>query len=233
MQEVFPTNPHPLLLFHLSQEQKNRGDENDEGIAENPPQMREDARIVARDNGALHLDGMDKGQGIGDLFEHAAHEVKVEPNAREPRGEVGQECSANAAHLLVVENASTKESKPDIQKCYGDEEHKRQHNIGGNVQAQNDGKEIGRHALGKRYGNERQGVTENKIHGRHRSGVKAVHKAALPIFCNDGSRKQRHKRKSEYRNTRREMRDLKQTHGDVCLNGTQQKQEYDREAEEE
>ena len=155
LQEVFPTNPHPLLLFHLSQEQKNRGGEDDKGIAEDPPEVREDARIVAGDNGALHFNGVNKGQGVGDLFEHAAHKVEVEPNAREPRREVCQKCSANAAHLLVVENASAKEPERDIEQRNGDEERKREQDVNGHVQAQKDGKEVGRHALGKRDGNER------------------------------------------------------------------------------
>ena len=82
-------NRVPLLLLHLSQKQQHRGGENDDGIAKNPPQVWEDACIVAGDSGTLHFDGMDKGQGIGDLFEDAAHKVKVEPNAREPSREIG------------------------------------------------------------------------------------------------------------------------------------------------
>ena len=210
-----------LLFFHLSQEQKNRGGENDEGIAENPPEVREYARIVAGDNGALHLDGVNKGQGVGDLFEHAAHEVEIEPNAREPSREVCQKRSANAAHLLVIKHASAQQTECDIEQRNGDEERKREQDVNGHVQPQKDGKEVGRNTFGKRNGDERQRVTEDKINGCHGRGVKAVHKAALPIFCNNGSREQRHKRKAEHRNAGRKMRDFKQTYGNVCLNGTQ------------
>ena len=178
-----------LLFFHLSQEQKNRGGENDEGIAENPPEVREYARIVAGDNGALHFNGVNKGQGVGNLFENTAHEVEVEPNAREPSREVCQECSANAAHLLVIKHASAKQTERDIEQRNGDEENKREQDVNGNVQAQKDGKKVGRNTFGKRDGNERQGIPKNEIHRRHGCGVKAVHKAALPIFCNNGSRK--------------------------------------------
>ena len=183
--------------------------------------MWEDACIVAGDNGALHFDGMDKGQGVGDLFKGAANEVKVEPNAREPSREVGEERAANAAHLLVVEYTSAKETERDIEQRDGNEKYERQQNVNANIQPQNNGKEIGCNTFGKCDGDEGQGVAENEIHGRHGSGVKAVHKAALPIFCNHGSRKQGHKGKPEHRNAGREVRDLKHTHGDVCLNGTQ------------
>ena len=195
--------------------------------------MWKDACIIAGDNGALHLDGVNEGQGVGDLFEGAAHEVKVEPNAREPSREVGEERAANAAHLLVVEYASAKETQRDIEQRNGDKKDEREQNVNGNVQAQNDGKEVGRNALGKRDGNERQGVAENEIHRRHGRGVKAVHKAALSVFCNNGGREQRHKRKSEYRNARREVRNFKQTYGNVCLNSTQKQKQNNREPEQE
>ena len=195
--------------------------------------MWKDACIVAGDNGALHLDGVNKGQGVGDLFEHAAHEVKVKPNTREPSREVGEERAANAAHLLVVENASAKEPERDIEQRNGDEENEREQDVNGNVQAQYDGKEVGRNALGKRDGDERQGVTENEIHRRHGRGVKAVHKAALSVFCNNGGREQRHKGKTEHCNSGREVCNLKQAHGDVCLNGAQKQKQNNGEAEQE
>ena len=85
----FSPRKSPLLFLHLSQIDEHREGEDDEGIAENPPEVREDAGIVACDDGALHFDGMDKREGVGNLFKSAAHEVKVEPNAREPCREIG------------------------------------------------------------------------------------------------------------------------------------------------
>ena len=110
----FPHNRIPLLFLHLSQEQKHRSGEDDKGVAENPPQVRKDARIVACNNGALHFDGVDEGKSIGDLFENAAHKVEVEPNAREPRREVCQKRSADAANLFVVKHASAEQTERDI-----------------------------------------------------------------------------------------------------------------------
>ena len=218
----FPhVNRVPLLLLHLSQEHEHRRGEDDKSVGENVPEVREDARIVACNDGALHLDRVHKGQGVGDLFESTANEVEIEPNSRKPSREIGQKGSANAAHLLVVEYTSAKQSKTNIQECHGDDKQDREQNVNADIKPQNHRKKIGRHTLGKRYGNEGQGVAENKVHGCHGRCVKTVYKAALSIFCNHGSRKQGHKRKPEHGNTGREMLNDKHLYGNVRLNGTQ------------
>ena len=94
-------------------------------------------------------------------------------------------------------------------------------NVYADVKPQYHRKKIASDALRKGDGDQREGIPENKIHGRHRGGVKALHKAALSIFCNDGSRKQRHKCKSEYRNAGGKVLYLKHADGNICLYCTQ------------
>ena len=122
-----------LLLFHLSQKQKHSGGEDDDSIAENPPQVWENIGVVAGDGGALHFDGMNEREGVGDFFESAAHKVEVKPNAREPSREVGQERATNAAYLLVVEHTATEESEPNKEECDGNEQNEGEQNIDGDV----------------------------------------------------------------------------------------------------
>ena len=122
-----------LLLFHLSQKEEYSCRKNDDSIAENPPQVWENIGVVAGDDSALHFDGVDKGEGVGDFFENAAHKVEVKPNAREPSREVGQERATNAAYLLVVEHTATEESEPNKEECDGNEQNEGEQNIDGDV----------------------------------------------------------------------------------------------------
>lgn len=78
---------------------------------------------TAGDDGAVHLDGVDEGERVGDFFKCAADEGKVKPDAREPRGEVGEEGAADAADLLIVKDAAREEPDADIEERNGDDKY--------------------------------------------------------------------------------------------------------------
>ena len=60
------------MPVHLPQEQENGGGQDDECVAQHPEKVREDAGKIPGNDRALKLDGVDKGQCVGDLLKYAA-----------------------------------------------------------------------------------------------------------------------------------------------------------------
>ena len=183
-----------LLPLHLPQEEEDSGDEGCGAVADHPPQMGENAREVTGKHGLLQLHGVHEGQRVGDALEHAADQGEVKPYPRQPGREVGQQCAADAAHLLVGQHAAAQQAERDIEQCDGQDEQKGIQDAGRQFQTEQDGRKIAHPALSKRNGQDGQGVAEDKIGRRHRRGVEPLEQGAAPVLGDDSCRKQGHKR---------------------------------------
>ena len=78
--------------------------------------MCQDSAKVSCDDLAFHFDCVNEGKRICDFFECTADKIKVEPDAREPSGEVCEQCAADAADLLIIENTAEQKSEGNEQK---------------------------------------------------------------------------------------------------------------------
>ena len=124
---------------------------------------------------------MDEGERVGDAFKGAAYKLKVKPSARKPRREVGEQGSADAANLLIVQNTAEKQTHSHEQKRHGNNKGYGKKYICADGQTENDGNGVADDAL--RHGDRKDGqsVTENKINGGQGRGVKPLKKRAPPL----------------------------------------------------
>ena len=72
------------LPLHLAEEKQNGGDQRYDGVAKHPREVGEDIRVVPCQYGTLHIHGVNEGEGVGDVAEGTADQLKVKPRAREP-----------------------------------------------------------------------------------------------------------------------------------------------------
>ena len=102
-----------LYALHPAKEDEYCRDKGKGGVSEDDEKMRECAIEIARHGGALELYCVNERERVGNLFEYSAHKIEVKPHTREPGGEVGEERSADSAHLLIVQYTAEKQAERD------------------------------------------------------------------------------------------------------------------------
>ena len=80
--------------------------------------MRENACNISCQHSPLHFYGVNEGQCVGDFPKRASYEVKVKPNAGEPRRKIGQQRAADAANLLVGKHTAAEQSQGNVEDGY-------------------------------------------------------------------------------------------------------------------
>ena len=95
-----------LLSVHLPQKGGDRQGYRKHGVARKHADVQKGLRTAAGDESPLKLDGVYKGQRIGDVTERTADKLKVKPYAGEPRCKVREQRTAYASDLLYGEQAA-------------------------------------------------------------------------------------------------------------------------------
>ena len=212
---------------------KHEGGEGEEccGVGGDPGEVAEDSGGVACGGAAGGVDGVKEGQGVCDFFKHAADELRIEPDARQPGRKVRQKRAAEAADLFIVQAGSAKHADGDEQKRRRKQHDKRQKKVRTDGKAEAHTDEQADRALRKADRDERQDISHQKLPRRHRRGEQAQHQRARAVARHEHSRKQRNKRKPEHRNAGRQLIDTEQFDRNIRLDQRQQKQHDQREPE--
>ena len=174
---------------------------------------------------------MDEGQRVGDFLERPAYQLQIKPRAGQPRGQVGEQRAADAAHLLDVHHAAAQQSHGDEKQRDRQHEQHRVQDVHRDMQPQNGGHGVADDALGQRDGQNGQQIAQNEVRRRQRRGVESRQKGALLVLCDQRRGKKRQKRKAEHGDAGGKVLDLKQAHRDVGLNGGQKQQQNHRKAD--
>ena len=80
--------------MHLPQKSRNGEREAYNGIAEYPPEMREDPHKIAAQYCPLHFHRVDKGQSVRDFHKRAADQMDVKPHTGEPSRQIREQRAA-------------------------------------------------------------------------------------------------------------------------------------------
>ena len=147
----------------MAKEQKYRCGEGGEGIGEDPQKMGDYVGKIACEDRALHLYGVDEGEGVGDLLEDAAYKLQIKPRARQPGGQVCQQGAADPPYLFVGQDAAKQQTERNEENGNGENEKDGKEDIYRDVKPEKDGNKVACEALRYGKGDDWQGVAEDEI----------------------------------------------------------------------
>ena len=193
--------------------------------------MGPDSAEIANEHRPLHLHRVDKGQGVGNGLERAAHQVQIEPDPGEPGGEIGQQSAADAAHLLVGKYAAAEKAQGDEKDLRRDQQQHGPEHIHCQLQAQTGRRQVAQYALSRRDRQHRQHIAQNVVRGAQGRGIEPLQQGRGAVLGDQSGGKQRHKGQTEDRKPRGQHLQFEKADGDIGLYGAEQKQQHQREAQ--
>jgi len=193
--------------------------------------MRREPRPVSGQSRPVQLHRVDKGQGIGNALESAAYQLQIEPGARQPGRQIGQQSAADAACLLDVQHTAAQQAQADEQQRRRQVQQHRPQHPHRYRQSQGNGRQAADCHLHRRHRQQRQHIAEDEVSGGKGRGVQPLQKGALPVTGHQSGGEQGHKRQTEHGDARGQAVDLKQAYGDVGLDGAEQKQQHQGKAQ--
>ena len=216
---------------HLPQKQQHGGHKAYGTVGQHPEQMGPDIAVAAAEHRPLHLHRVDKGQGVGNGLERAAHQVQIEPDSGEPGGEIGQQGAADAAHLFIGKYTAKEKPQGDEEDLRRDKQQHGPEHIYCQLQSQTGRRQVAQYTLGRRDGQHGQHIAQNVVRGAQGRGVKPLQQGRGAVFGDQGGGKQGHKGQTEHGKPRSQHFQREKTDGDIGLYGAEQKQQHQRKAQ--
>ena len=193
--------------------------------------MGPDIAVIAREHRPLHLHRVDKGQGVGDGLEGAAHQVQIKPDPGEPGGQVGQQGAADAAYLLIRKYAAAEKTQRDEKDLRRDKQQQGPKNVYRQLQSQTGRGQVAQQALGCRDGQHRQHIAQNVVRRPERCGIQPLQQGRGAVLGDQSRGKQSHEGQPENRETGGQHFQFKKADGDIGLYGAEQKQQHQGKAQ--
>ena len=91
---------------HFLEKHRHRKAQSRQTVAQHPWQVGHCGGKIAGGYRLFQLDPVNKGQKPRDLLESTANQLQIKPDPLKPCGEIGQQRAADAAHLLLIQQAA-------------------------------------------------------------------------------------------------------------------------------
>lgn len=126
----------------------------------------------------------------------------IEPGARQPGRQIGQQSAADAACLLDVQHTAAQQAQADEQQRRRQVQQHRPQHPHRYRQSQGNGRQVADCHLHRRHRQQRQHIAEDEVPGGKGRGVQPLQKGALPVTGHQSGGEQGHKRQTEHGDAR-------------------------------